>query len=120
MARRTEPAPPPPKKDSSAPVSARAGCGGPRVGVPEEPAHRPEWGAGLPNRVVLQSPWTGASGRSDKVLSRVCGVEKGSTHCPAPSEVVFGRGAHEKLTTRSLELFRDFLEGRPTPPTGAE
>lgn len=77
-------------------------------------------GVRVPNTVVLRPPWAGASGRSDKVLSRVCGVEKGSTRCPAPSEVVFGRGAHEKLTTRSLELFRDFLEGRPTPPTGAE
>lgn len=53
-------------------------------------------------------------------LHWVCGWGRAHICPPLPPEVVFGRGTHQKLTTHSLELFKDFLEGRSTPPTGVE
>lgn len=100
----------------------REGCQGQWVVSAEELALLLEWGADTQSRVV---PWLSldrchGQDRQGILTSFAAWARAARSVLLSPPKVVLGTGAHWKPTTCHLELFRDFLDGRPTPHTGAE
>ena len=85
-------------------------------------ACRLEWGAGVQSRGVSCRALDRCLAQQNRrgAFTGFADGEGRTRVLLLPPEVVFGRGTHQKLTTHSLELLKDLLEGRSTPPTRVE